>query len=179
MTKIHDAIIFAARKHSGQMRKGTDIPYISHPMEVMDILREDGCPEHVIIAGILHDTLEDTGTTPEEIKEKFGDNVLRIVQAESEDKSRTWKERKQATIDHLGGLGLAEKQVCCADKLSNLRSMYADRQEKGEELWDRFNAPKADIRWYYEGIRNALRKSLAERPMFQELDGLIPLVFGE
>jgi (p)ppGpp synthase/HD superfamily hydrolase len=179
MTKIHDAIIFATRKHSGQMRKGTDIPYISHPMEVMDILREDGCPEHVIIAGILHDTLEDTGTTPAEIGNKFGDDVLHIVQAESEDKSKTWKERKQATIDHLGGLSLAEKQVCCADKLSNLRSMYADRQEIGEALWGRFNAPKADIRWYYEGIRNALRKSLAERPMFQELDGLIPLVFGE
>jgi (p)ppGpp synthase/HD superfamily hydrolase len=179
MTKIHDAIIFAARKHAGQVRKGTDIPYISHPVEVMDILRENGCPEHVIIAGILHDTLEDTGTTPAEIGEKFGGDILRIVQTESEDKSKTWKERKQATIDHLGGLSLAEKQVCCADKLSNLRSMYADLQDIGEALWGRFNATKTDIRWYYEGIRDALRESLPGYPMFKELNELVPLVFGE
>jgi (p)ppGpp synthase/HD superfamily hydrolase len=179
MTKIHDAIVFTARKHAGQLRKGTDIPYISHPMEVMDILRENGCPEQVIIAGILHDTLEDTGTAPEEIGEKFGENILRIVQAESEDKTKTWKERKQATIAHLGGLPLAEKQVCCADKLANLRSMYADRCSIGESLWTRFNAPKTDIRWYYEGIRDVLRGSMGNSLMFQELDRLIPLVFGE
>jgi (p)ppGpp synthase/HD superfamily hydrolase len=148
-------------------------------MEVMDILRENGCPEHVVIAGILHDTLEDTGTAPEEIREKFGEAILRIVQSESEDKTKTWKERKQATIDHLGGISLAEKQVCCADKLANLRSMYADQCSIGESLWTRFNASKTDIRWYYEGIRNNLQGSIGHSPMFQELDRLIPLVFGE
>jgi (p)ppGpp synthase/HD superfamily hydrolase len=87
MIKIHNAIIFASRKHASQVRKGTDIPYISHPMEVMDILRQNGCSENVIIAGILHDTLEDTNTTPAEIENKFGGDVLSIVQAESENKS--------------------------------------------------------------------------------------------
>lgn len=98
---IQKAIVFATQKHEGQKRKGTDIPYIVHPMEVMQILTDMHCEEAVIIAGILHDTLEDTDTTPEEIREAFGENVLAIVQTESEDKSKTWKERKQRTVDEL------------------------------------------------------------------------------
>ena len=64
--KIHNAIIFASIKHQNQKRKGTNLPYIVHPMEVMQILTENGCSENVIVAGILHDTLEDTDTTPQE-----------------------------------------------------------------------------------------------------------------
>ena len=74
--RIHDAIIFAAVKHKDQKRKGTDIPYIVHPMEVMQILTENEVSEDVIIAGILHDTLEDTDTKPQEIETKFGKAVL-------------------------------------------------------------------------------------------------------
>lgn len=95
MNLIHDAIIFAARKHAGQMRKGTDIPYITHPMEVMQILTENCASENEIAAGILHDVLEDTGTSPLEILEAFGEGILKTVAAESEDKSKPWK-RTQA-----------------------------------------------------------------------------------
>lgn len=101
--KIHNAIIFASIKHQNQKRKGTNLPYIVHPMEVMQILTENGCNENVIVAGILHDTLEDTDTTPQEIEKEFGKDILAIVQTESEDKSKTWKERKQHTIDCLKG----------------------------------------------------------------------------
>lgn len=99
--KIHNAIIFAALKHQNQKRKETNIPYIVHPMEVMQILTENDCSENVIIAGILHDTLEDTDTKPQEIEAEFGKEVLNLEQTESEDKSKTWKERKQHTIDCL------------------------------------------------------------------------------
>jgi (p)ppGpp synthase/HD superfamily hydrolase len=165
MNRIHEAIVFAARKHAGKVRKGTDIPYISHPMEVMQILmekgyhREDGgrCPENVIIAGILHDVLEDTGATVNEILDRFGEDVLKIVMSESEDKSKPWKERKQATIDGLADAPLDVKVVCLADKLSNLRSMAADKEAVGDKLWERFNAPKADIEWYYREIKSAIR----------------------
>lgn len=119
MTKIHDAIIFATIKHQNQKRKGTEIPYIVHPMEVMQILTENGCSETVIVAGILHDTLEDTDTRPEEIEKRFGKEILAIVQTECEDKSKTWKERKQVFIDSLKNDSLEAKLVCCADKLSN------------------------------------------------------------
>jgi len=176
MNLIHEAIIFAARKHAGQLRKGTDIPYFSHPAEVMQILTANGCPENVIIAGILHDTLEDTGTKPAEILECFGEGILKIVAAESEDKSKTWKERKQATISHLSGASLEVKLVCCADKLSNLRSMAADKEAVGDKLWERFNAGKSDIEWYYTAIAAAL-PDLAGYKMYRELIALLEKVF--
>jgi (p)ppGpp synthase/HD superfamily hydrolase len=181
MNLIHEAIIFASKKHAGQFRKGTDIPYISHPMEVMQILTESRCPVKVIIAGILHDTLEDTGTSPAEILERFGEEILKIIIAESEDKSKTWKERKQATIDHLAGASLEVKHVCLADKIANLRSMAADLKTSGNELWKRFNARKEDIEWYYRGISEALgsRSNWADNAviMHLELQRLIEDVF--
>jgi len=176
MNLIHEAIVFAARKHAGQVRKGTDIPYFSHPAEVMQILTENCCSDKVIVAGILHDTLEDTGTAPAEIVGLFGEDVLKIVIAESEDKSKTWKERKQAAIDHLSESSLDVKMVCCADKLSNLRSMTADKAAVGERLWERFNAPKTDIRWYYQGIATAI-PDLSGYKMYQELTALLGEVF--
>jgi (p)ppGpp synthase/HD superfamily hydrolase len=176
MNRIHEAIVFAARKHAGQMRKGTDIPYISHPMEVMQILTENGCPENAVIAGILHDTLEDTGTTPAEILDRFGENILKTVAAESEDKSKSWKERKQATIDGLPGASPDAKLVCCADKLSNLRSMAADKEAVGDKLWERFNAGKSDIEWYYREIAAAMPE-LPGYKMYKELNSLLGEVF--
>ena len=153
---IQKAIIYATLKHERQKRKGTNIPYIVHPMEVMQILTELQCTEKVIIAGILHDTLEDTDTRPEEITERFGADVLAIVQTESEDKSKTWKERKSATIERLKDDSAETKLVCFADKLSNIRSMYRDKMEVGAELWKRFNADKDSIEWYYRGVAAAL-----------------------
>ncbi len=154
---IHKAIEFAADKHRNQMRKGTDTPYIVHPMEVYGILATSGCDEETMIAGILHDTLEDTDTEIEELISLFGKTVAQLVASESEDKSKTWQERKQATIDDLKTASLAAKQIACADKLSNLISMYADLQTCGDKLWQRFNAGKNEILWYYDGVINSLK----------------------
>ena len=153
---IQEAIIFATLKHQNQKRKGTEIPYIVHPMEVMQLLSAEDLPEEIIIAGILHDTLEDTDTKPKEIEQKFGKAVLDIVLTESEDKSKNWRERKQHTIDCLQKDSMATKLVCCADRLSNIKSMYADLQSIGEKLWQRFNAPKKIL----SGITNQLQMHL-------------------
>lgn len=177
MMKIHNAIIFAVLKHRNQKRKGTDIPYIVHPMEVMQILTENNCSENVIIAGILHDTLEDTDTTPQEIEKEFGNEILAIVQTESEDKSKTWKERKQHTIDCLKDDTLETKLVCCADKLSNIRSMYADLETCGADLWKRFNASKEEIAWYYRAIVESLSE-LEGYKMYAELRSAVESVFS-
>lgn len=174
---IHKAIIFAAVKHKNQKRKGTDIPYIVHPMEVMQILTENGCSEDVIIAGLLHDTLEDTQTAPDEIEKEFGKKILDIVLTESEDKSKTWKERKQHTIDTLRNESLETKLVCCADKLSNIKSIYFDYLAVGNDIWKRFNAGKEDIEWYYRGIAQALKGSLGKYKMYAELTQTIEKVF--
>ena len=177
---IHEAIIFAARKHDGQVRNGTDIPYVAHPMEVMQILTKNECTEEVIIAGLLHDTLEDTDTQPNEILSNFGGDVLWIVEGNSEDKSKTWKERKQHTLDHIASAPLEVRQVCYADKISNLRSMASELKKIGEKLWERFNAPKADIEWYYRGIAAALGSVPGTAGSFKlpmELAALIDEVF--
>jgi hypothetical protein len=179
MNLIHEAIIFATQKHNAAEqpnRKGTEIPYVTHPMEVMQILTANDCSEDVIVAGVLHDTLEDTFTTPEEISEKFGQNILEIVQSESEDKSKTWEERKQATIDHLKTASMETKLVCCADKLANLRSMAKDKATDGDTLWQRFKAPKDRIEWYYKSVYSALH-NLTYYPMYKEMDVLIDEVF--
>ena len=184
---IQKAIVFATQKHEGQKRKGTDIPYIVHPMEVMQILTDMNCEEAVIIAGILHDTLEDTDTTPEEIREAFGENILAIVQTESEDKSKTWKERKQRTVDELTEASTESKQVCFADKLSNIRSMYRDKLNVGEKIWERFNADKNNIAWYYRSIANALKNNGFEatfntergKQLFREFQDIIDRVFSD
>ena len=175
--RIHEAIEFAAVKHRGQVRKGTDIPYIVHPMEVMYILTQNDCDETTVIAGLLHDTIEDAGATPEEIEAAFGKDVAQIVAAESEDKSKSWQERKQTTIDRLPNESFEAQLVCCADKLANVRSMFYDYRKIGEKLWERFNAPKERIAWYYGGIVDAL-SVLEDYDMYQELKTTVQKMFG-
>lgn len=172
---IHEAIEFAAIKHRNQTRKSTDIPYIVHPMEVMQILTANGCDEKTIVAGILHDTLEDTATTHEELSEHFGEDVADIVGGVTEDKSKSWKTRKLHTITTLPDESF-ESQLVCADKVANLRSMLADYEKQGENLWSRFNAPKSEIAWYYRGVRDALC-ALEDYEMYRELEQLIRVIF--
>lgn len=157
---IQRAIVFATLKHKDQKRKGSDVPYIVHPMEVMQTLTAMGCDKNTIIAGILHDTLEDTDTTPEEIEQSFGKEILEIVQSETEDKTKTWKERKQKTIESLKDEPLATRLVCLADKLSNIRSLLRDTEDGVENLWSKFKAPKGQTAWYYRSIYDALKDSL-------------------
>ncbi|MCH5351748.1 MAG: bifunctional (p)ppGpp synthetase/guanosine-3',5'-bis(diphosphate) 3'-pyrophosphohydrolase [Clostridiales bacterium] len=155
---LHKAIEFAAVKHRNQTRKSTATPYIVHPIEVMLFLQESGCSPEVIAAGVLHDTLEDTETTLEELKENFGETVAAIVASESEDKSKSWQERKQTTIDHLKTASDDTVMVCLADKLSNMQSMVYDYPLVGESLWSRFKADKEHVRWYYRGIILATKR---------------------
>ena len=185
---IAKAIAFATEKHSkvinkdgsvGQKRKGSGLPYIVHPMEVWQILRNNDCSTEVQIAGLLHDTLEDTDTTPEEIKTLFGEKILSIVLTESEDKSKTWKERKQHTIDALAHDSIETMQVCCADKLSNCRAQLYDYKQIGDALFERFNkqsTPELQT-WYYKSIVKALAP-LKGMKMYKELCEVVSELYG-
>ncbi len=185
---IAEAIRFATEKHSsvvnkdgtvGQLRKGSCLPYIVHPMEVWQILRNNNCSAKVQIAGLLHDTLEDTDTTPEEIKEKFGLEVLALVKSESEDKTKTWKERKQHTIDALAKDSIETMQVCCADKLSNCKAQLYDFKQIGDALFERFNkesTPELQA-WYYKSIVKAL-SPLKGMQMYSELEETVKELYG-
>ena len=156
---IKRAIELAAKAHHNQFRKGTDTPYFAHPCNVGVILAQNGCPEAVVAAGILHDTIEDTPLTIEDIRTQFGNEVSTIVEGCSEpDKSLSWMERKQHTIDFLAKAPMEVKFVTCADKLDNISSIALDYDELGEDFWQRFNAGKEEQSWYYHGLVNSLNR---------------------
>ncbi|MFW5794872.1 MAG: HD domain-containing protein [Bacillota bacterium] len=162
------ALEYSAVNHRGNVRKGSNIPYIVHPVEVAMILRENSLTEEVIAAGLLHDVLEDTYISNEEIQKEFGKDILRLVVGASERldnrDERSWKERKKHTIDFLkNDANFKIRAIACADKLSNIRSMIRDLEhEDTEKFWDRFNAGAEEQKWYYESLVDSL----------QELEGI-------
>ena len=176
---IKQAAVFAELAHKGAVRKGTNIPYITHPLEtavITSLLTQD---EELIAAALLHDTMEDAGITYEELKERFGTRVADLVAEESEDKSRTWQERKNTTLERLKTASREVKILTLADKLSNIRSMARDYLLKGEELWLRFNVKEKEKHaWYYLSIRELL-KEFAGTPQYLEYSMLCAQVFYE
>lgn len=182
LNPVHEAICFAARAHKGQLRKGTDVDYITHPLEVLQILTAMNAEEAVLVAGILHDTLEDTTVTLEELETAFGKQVSMLVAGHTEDKRKSWKERKQNTIETLATASRAEKLLSLADRLANLRSMASDHARKGDQLWERFNAPREAQAWYSgEMLRvlSDLRQDEAAAGCWQELAALHETLFGD
>ena len=175
---IQEAARFAAEVHKGAVRKGTRLPYIVHPNEVALIVSVMTDDPEVIAAAYLHDVIEDAGVTYEQIQRKFGTRVADLVQAESEDKSKSWKERKQATVDHMQHASREAKMIAFGDKLSNLRSTSADYLMMGDELWKKFNEKHKEMHaWYYGSLREAF-KELEEFPYYHEYCVLWQHVFG-
>lgn len=158
---------------------GYGVPYVAHAAGVGMILLEHRLPDTLVVAGILHDVLEDTPVTYDLLAETFGAEVAELVRAESEpDKSLPWRERKEHTLWHLQGAPLNVRLVAAADKLHNLQSMMADLELVGPDLWGRFNAPFAEQRWYYHGVSRAVRGDDREaHPLFVELQGAVEAVF--
>jgi (p)ppGpp synthase/HD superfamily hydrolase len=178
---INKAIAFAVMAHTGQFRKGTQLPYILHPMEVgMIVSRMTNDPE-IIVAAILHDTVEDCDdVTPERIREEFGERVASLVTRGSEDKSLSWKERKSNTLKSLKNETVkGVKLIALGDKLSNIRSLHHDYEWVGEELWERFNMKDKKMQgWYYTGLCEAL-KSLEYYPEYEEFCLMVNHVFAD
>lgn len=176
---INEAVIFATNAHKNQVRKGSGIPYILHPLEAGIIVSQMKYDEELITAAFLHDTVEDAGVSIETIENKFGKRVAELVNIESEDKSKSWKERKQHTIEHL----ILEKDqdvkiVTLGDKLSNIRAMYREYLIIGEKLWERFNEKDKNMhKWYYANLVKAL-DSLWEYDAYKEFRELVCKVFG-
>lgn len=153
MSLIERAIELAAVAHKGQVRKGTAIPYVSHPYAVGMMLARVGCDEALVAAGILHDTVEDTYITLADLRVSFGERVAAIVAGCSEpDKRASWEARKQHTLHYLATAPREVRVVTCADKLHNVSTMLEAYTHAGEGLWLRFNRGRADQEWYYRGL---------------------------
>ena len=183
---LDNAVVFAAERHAGQLRKGTDLPYILHPMEATAICSSFTEDEEVLAAAVLHDVVEDAKVTPEEIEARFGKRISAIVTGESEDKreglppAETWKLRKVESIEHLKRASdPGVRMVCLGDKLSNIRAIQRDLGKLGNGLWQRFNQKDpAEHAWYYSTIAEALREDLGSTDAWRELNERVDAVFS-
>lgn len=145
------ALDLAIDAHKGQKRKGTDIPYIKHILDVYEILRNENIDNETLIIGILHDTVEDTTTTLEDIQWWFGDYVRFGVECESEDKTiNNYFERKKEHIDRIKQAPINIQLVNCADKLANITDIIDDYNKIGEDVFKRFKQGKTGILKYYD-----------------------------
>lgn len=172
---VERAKAFATLAHEGQFRKGTTRPYIVHPLEVSEIVTTMTDDEEVISAALLHDTIEDCKNVTEAIiRAQFGERVAYLVVQESEDKSKTWMERKSHTIDFLKKAPRDVQMIALADKLSNMRDIDREYPIVGEELWNRFRMnDRVTIGWYYKGIMASLEESMEGVPAFEEYCRLV------
>lgn len=169
MDIIEKALQVASKAHENQYRKHTEIPYITHPVAVGMMLMKEGYDEEVIAAGILHDTVEDTALTLTDIEKLFGSRVSFLVEGCSEpDKSLSWEERKQHTIEFLKTASFEIRAVACADKLHNIRTIIDDYEKVGNEVWNRFNRGRKQQEWYYTNIAKSLGY-LSTFPLQKEL----------
>ena len=198
------AIIFAVKAHAGTERRGKGYPYIVHPMEAVEIVSTMTKDQELLAAAALHDTVEDTDVTIEQIREEFGDRVAELVADETVEipdqvgndgkvgndgddvmagsdrpsEEETWHSRKQAAIDRLAKASHDAKIVALGDKLSNMRAIARDYAVQGDALWNIFHAkdPK-DHEWHYRGLANSL-KELEDTFAYQEFVKLIDQVFA-
>ena len=162
------------------------MPYIVHPIEAAAIVSAMTDDEEVIAAAVLHDVIEDTDATEDDLYARFGRRITELVLNESEDKRRTlpaaltWKTRKQETITFLETEADRDaKMLALADKLSNLRAIHRDQCIIGDKIWERFNEKNKEMHaWMYRSIAKALEE-LKAHPTWQEYNRLVTEVFGE
>lgn len=177
------AIVFAVRAHHNSERRGKGFPYIVHPMEAVEIVATITSDQELLAAAALHDTIEDTDVTMEQICAEFGDRIANLVQTESDPvvegvgEAESWCDRKQAAIDRLAAASHDAKIVAMGDKLSNMRAIWRDYQIKGDELWKIFHVTDKTLHeWHYCGLAASLSE-LNDTFAYKEFVRLIDEVF--
>ncbi|CAA9461595.1 MAG: GTP pyrophosphokinase [uncultured Rubrobacteraceae bacterium] len=175
--KFEDALVYAARLHRDQTRKGSGVPYVTHLLAVAAIVGENGGTEEEVVAALLHDAPEDMGGRErlEDIRRHFGDEVAEIVVGCTdtyEDPKPAWRPRKEAYIAHVGAASSSVRLVSAADKLHNARSILADLRSLGEELWDRFTGGKEGTLWYYRALTETYKRA-GTNAVVEELDRVV------
>lgn len=171
---------FAIMAHFEQVRKSEkDKPMIIHPIDVAYILKKYGFDDNVVAAGYLHDVIEDTKYTKDDIYNNFGEDILSLVMGDTEkDKSLSWEERKEATIEEVKKLDLRHKAIVCADKISNLEDLIIYFAKFGKKDFSCFKRSYEKQKWYYESIYESLIYNEDENiPMFVFLKDLIDEAF--
>jgi (p)ppGpp synthase/HD superfamily hydrolase len=179
MNKVEQAIYFATKAHNGQNRKMEDIPMIFHPFTVGMMLQRAGCKEEVVIAGILHDVIEDTKYTRSDISKKFGEEVAKLVEGVTEpDKNLSWEERKEDAIKRIHSVCLEIKLIEAADKISNLESTLEDIKRRGDDAWSGFKRGKDKQEWLNRNMyKSVVANTDGKHPLFKRYAQLIKKIF--
>jgi (p)ppGpp synthase/HD superfamily hydrolase len=169
------ALTLAARAHRSQTRKGSDIPYIVHPVHVSVILLRYGFAEDVVIAGLLHDVVEDQDVPLDEIEAEFGPPVAEMVAVLTEKKKegglpRPWEMRKEEALEEARQASIEAVAVKAADVLHSTRSMAADLRREGASMWNSFSRGPAKSLWYYQSVAEIVHERLGEHPLALELN---------
>ena len=173
------AILFAVRAHAGTERRGKGFPYIVHPMEAMAIASTMTADQEILAAAALHDVVEDTEMTLEDLRKEFGDRIARLVDTESDrtDPSLDWRARKEESLRRLKNASYEEKIVAMGDKLSNMRAIARDYSSLGEVFWDRFRIKEKSVHgWRYHALLDALSE-LSDTYAYQEFEFLVNRIF--
>lgn len=176
------AKLFAINAHMGQVRKSEpDKPMIIHPISVGQLLESLGYDDNVVAAGYLHDVIEDTKYTSEDIEKEFGQDIACLVNSASEpDKSLSWEERKKHTIAQTKNLPLRNKAVICADKISNLEDLFLKFEKSGIRDFSPFKKGEEDQKWYYTSIYESLITNEDQNlPIFIKLKDILDKVFNK
>ncbi|AFY57342.1 hypothetical protein Riv7116_4934 [Rivularia sp. PCC 7116] len=176
--RFEQALVYASRLHRKQIRKGSNIPYISHLLSVTALVLEDGGDEDEAIAALLHDAVEDQGgqATREVIFDMFGLKVAEIVDGCSDTNTipkPPWLQRKQQYIDNLRGASASIRKVSLADKLHNARSILRDLSSNGESTWGKFKGGKEGTLWYYQTLLQLFLETNADSWMVQEFKRIV------
>ena len=180
-TFFDKAVLFATAAHNGTERRGKGYPYIIHPMEAVSIVASITNDPEMLVAALLHDTVEDTNVTLEQIRELFGERVATLVKNETAPISddMPWRSKKEAQLAQLAAAPYDSKVVALGDKLSNMRGIALDYRQSGDEVWNLFHAPngKKDVEWYYRSLAEAL-SDLSETLPYQEYMRLLGETFN-
>ena len=172
------ALVLAAKAHRDQVRKGTDIPYVTHPVHVAHILALAGFDADLVNAGLLHDVIEDAGVSYAEIAETCGFRVADLVASVTEEKTRDgakipWEQRKAAKLRRLEEGSRDTAALAAADALHNAHALVSDVARLGDTVWSRFNAPRDRIVWYYGEVLRLVRATLGDEPLVGDLEGAV------
>ena len=178
--RMYSAVMWAVELHGRDARKGTNIPYLAHLLEVCALVQQDGGDEDEGIAALLHDALEDKAELIEvgEIGKKFGARVQKLVEAASDTdpawdgkgEKTPWPQRKLAYIKHVRSGSPRDMRVSLADKVYNLGAILRDYARIEDEVWMRFNAPKNGLYWYYHSLAKAYHHIGVESNLLSALD---------
>ena len=172
--RFEQALLFATRKHAGQHRKGTAVPYVAHLLGVAGLVLEAGGDEDLAIAALLHDVVEDCGGAPvlKEIRRRFGKRVAHIVDGCTDtdlDPKPPWRERKENYLKHLRTADADTRLVSAADKLHNVRSIVTAYREIGDRVWERFHGKRDGTLWYYRTLLDEFQRKKSI-PLIRELE---------